>query len=99
MFRACMHRWTASLLILGTAGVTYGADPLPVKTVAFEAKSVGRTMKYNIVLPAAYESSSDRYPVLYLLHGLTSNYSACARMRVPEYARPLDVIVVMPDVG
>ncbi|HMC89118.1 MAG TPA: DUF4965 domain-containing protein, partial [Gemmataceae bacterium] len=75
------------------------AEPLPVKTVEFDSKSVGRKMKYNIILPARYEQSSDRYPVLYLLHGFSSNYTAWARMGVPEYARPFDLIVVMPDVG
>ncbi len=72
---------------------------LPVKTVAFTSDAVGRTMKYNIVLPARYEQTSARYPVLYLLHGLTSNYTAWARMGVPDYARAYDLIVVMPDVG
>ena len=70
-----------------------------VKTVAFDSPGVGRKMKCNIVLPAKYEQTTDRYPVLYLLHGLTSNYTAWARMNVPEYARGLDLIVVMPDVG
>jgi len=75
------------------------AQPLPVKTAEFASEAVGRTMKYNIVLPEKYDQSKDRYPVLYLLHGLTSNYTAWARMRVPEYARAFDLIVVMPDVG
>lgn len=70
-----------------------------VKTVSFESESVGRTMKYNLVLPARYEQGTERYPVLYLLHGLTSNYTAWALMKVPEYARTMDVIVIMPDVG
>lgn len=70
-----------------------------VKTVAFDSPSVGRKMKYNIVLPARYDSSKDRYPVLYLLHGLTSNYTAWALMKVPTYAAQYDMIVVMPDVG
>lgn len=69
------------------------------KTIPFESPSVGRTMKYNIVLPVNYDQSTDRYPVLYLLHGLTSNYTAWVRMNVPKYAAPLDLIVVMPDVG
>ncbi len=70
-----------------------------VKTVSFKSDSVGRTMKYNLVLPAKYEQGTERYPVLYLLHGLTSNYTAWALMKVPEYAKTLDVIVIMPDVG
>jgi putative tributyrin esterase len=75
------------------------AEPLPVKTIEFGSDSVGRKMKYNIVLPAGYQQGQQRYPVLYLLHGLTSNYTAWARMRVPEYARQYELIVVMPDVG
>jgi S-formylglutathione hydrolase FrmB len=70
-----------------------------VKTVEFSSESVGRKMKYNIVLPAKYEQSADRYPVLYLLHGFSSNYTAWPRLRVPEYARAYDLIVVIPDAG
>ena len=55
-------------------------QPASVKTVEFDSPSVGRKMKYNIVLPVKYEQSKNRYPVLYLLHGLTSNYTAWARM-------------------
>jgi S-formylglutathione hydrolase FrmB len=70
-----------------------------VKTVEFDGKSVGRKMKYNIALPAKYDQGTDRYPVLYLLHGLTSNYTAWARLGAGDYARAYDLIVVMPDVG
>jgi putative tributyrin esterase len=86
--------WAA--LLLAPAAL---AEPLPVKTVEFQSDSVGRKMKYNVVLPAKYEQSTDRYPVLYLLHGYTSNYTAWARLGVPEYARAFDLIVVMPDAG
>lgn len=89
----------AVLIVLATCSAVVLAEPLPVKTVEFNAPSVGRQMKYNIVLPADYEESDNRYPVLYLLHGLTSNYTAWARMGVPEYAQHYDLIVVMPDVG
>jgi S-formylglutathione hydrolase FrmB len=75
------------------------AQPLPVNTVDFNSESVGRKMKYNIVLPARYEETKERYPVLYLLHGFSSNYTAWARLGVPEYARAYDLIVVMPDAG
>ncbi|MCI0455780.1 MAG: hypothetical protein L0Z62_02205 [Gemmataceae bacterium] len=75
------------------------AEALPVKTVEFSSEAVGRKMKYNIVLPAQYEQTTDRYPVLYLLHGYSSNYTAWARMGVADYARAYDLIVVMPDAG
>jgi S-formylglutathione hydrolase FrmB len=88
--------WVAFALLAPTSA---SAQPLPVKTVAFTSESVGRTMKYNVVLPAKYDQAADRYPVLYLLHGLTSNYTDWARMGVPEYARAYDLIVVMADAG
>ena len=69
------------------------------KTVAYESPSVGRTLKYNIVLPTAYSSTERRYPVLYLLHGFTSDYTAWVRMGVPRYAKNYDLIVVMADAG
>jgi S-formylglutathione hydrolase FrmB len=75
------------------------AQPLPVKTVEFNSPSVGRKLKYNVILPAKYEQSTDRYPVLYLLHGLSGNYTNWAGMGVPEYARNYDLIVVMADGG
>lgn len=93
-------RYSALMLTLFVASSLVAQQPQSgVKTVSFKSDSVGRTMKFNIVLPVKYEGSSDRYPVLYLLHGLTSNYTAWARMKVPEYAKAYDLIVVMPDVG
>jgi uncharacterized protein (TIGR03067 family) len=92
-------RFLLALAVLWLVPTTAPAQPLPVKTVEFNSESVGRKMKYNIVLPAKYDQTKDRYPVLYLLHGLTSNYTAWARMGVPDYARAYDLIVVMPDVG
>ncbi len=71
----------------------------PVKTVEFTSESVGRKMKYNVALPADYDRTTDRYPVLYLLHGLTSNYTAWARLGAADAAKGLGLIVVMPDVG
>ena len=90
----------AILLTTFSAEVLAQQPPLSsVTTVSFKSESVGRMMKFNIVLPTKYEGSTERYPVLYLLHGLTSNYTAWAKMKVPEYAKAYDMIVVMPDVG
>jgi S-formylglutathione hydrolase FrmB len=98
-----MKKLLASIVACATfpllVPVTAVAQALPVKIVEFAGESVGRKMKYNIVLPEKYDQTTDHYPVLYLLHGLTSNYTAWAFMGVPRYARSYDLIVVMPDVG
>ena len=75
-------------------------QPSAVKTVTFDAPSIGRKTAYNIILPADYETSGDkRYPVLYLLHGLSGNYANWAGMGAARAAKGLDLIVVMPDGG
>jgi len=89
----------AGLISTALVATSLSAEPLPVKTIEQKADSVARTMKYNIVLPADYDASTDRYPVLYLLHGLTSNYTAWAYMNVPQVAANYKLIIVMPDVG
>jgi putative tributyrin esterase len=89
-------------LALPTAVIARDVPPkqdTSVKTVEFTGESVGRKLKYNIALPPKYDQSTDRYPVLYLLHGYTSNYTAWARLGAGDYARAYDLIVVMPDVG
>jgi S-formylglutathione hydrolase FrmB len=74
--------------------------PPGVKTVSFEAPSVGRTLKYNVALPKSYEAEPERrYPVLYLLHGFTSDYTAWAFLGAGRAAAPYDLIVVMVDAG
>ncbi len=42
----------------------------PLRTVEFHSPAVERTMKYNVALPAGYESSDERYSVLYLVAAL-----------------------------
>ena len=87
-----------AVLLLSVAMVALAQERL--STVEFYSPAVDRTMKYNIVLPAEYDSSNERYPVLYLLHGLTQNYTAWGGQGVPAYAELFgDLIVVMPDGG
>jgi S-formylglutathione hydrolase FrmB len=77
-----------------------GFDPLPVTEVKFYSESVKRDMVINVVLPRDYEKTDTlRYPVLYLCHGLTSNYNEFKYVGVPEYLNRFDMIVVMVDVG
>ena len=82
-----------------TLGAT--AQELDLQTVDLHSAAIDRPTKYNILLPRDYHDSTDRYPVLYLLHGLTQNYTAWGVANgVPFYAGLYDdLIVVMPDAG
>ena len=97
-------RTSLALLVpiaLVLAGHVAQAQSRPAaKTVKIDAPSIGRQTAYNVILPDDYETSGDkRYPVLYLLHGLTGNYTNWAGMGAGRAARGLDLIVVMPDGG
>jgi S-formylglutathione hydrolase FrmB len=89
----------AILLILTAAAAS--AQGRTLRTVEFPSPAVGRTMKYNVLLPQDYETSTARYPVLYLMHGLSQNYTAWGLQNgTPFYAGLYDdLIVVMPDGG
>jgi enterochelin esterase family protein len=50
--------------------------PVPhgtVQAVAYKSKALGTDRKVVVYTPPAYETSTARYPVLYLLHGAGSN--------------------------
>lgn len=65
---------------------------------SFHSSALGRTMKYRVLVPQGYEAAERRYPVLYLLHGLTGDYKDwTTRTNIAEYTRTLPLIVVMPD--
>lgn len=70
-----------------------------VETVQFHSTLVGKILPYNVVLPADYRTSRNtRYPILYLLHGLSGHYSDwLTRTNVADYAAKYRIIIVMPE--
>ena len=82
-------------LILFNCGFANGR----VETVRFQSKLIGAPLPYNVILPPDYDKSKNtRYPVLYLLHGLTGHYSNwVSRTNVADYAAQYRLIVVMPE--
>jgi S-formylglutathione hydrolase FrmB len=70
-----------------------------VETVELQSKLVNKTLPYNVILPTDYNrSNTTRYPVLYLLHGLTGHYSDwVSRTNVADYAAQYRMIIVTPE--
>ena len=87
------------LIVLFLFALTVQAQKSSVETVQFQSKLVNATLPYNVVLPPDYRTSSTtRYPVLYLLHGLTGHYSDwLTKTNVADYAAQYRMIVVMPE--
>lgn len=70
-----------------------------VDTIQFHSELINVTLPYNVLLPSDYDSSRvSRYPVLYLLHGLTGHYTDwVSRTNLADYAAQYRLIVVTPE--
>jgi putative tributyrin esterase len=91
-----MNRLLSALVLVLWIAVAANAR---VETIRFQSKLVNTTLAYNVILPPDYDTArTTRYPVLYLLHGLTGHYSDwAARTNVTDYASAYRMIVVMPE--
>lgn len=71
------------------------------KRETLAAKSLGgAALPYRVLLPSDYATSSRRYPVLYLLHGLTGDENDWwARSKLAQYAARYHLIIVTPGAG
>lgn len=89
------------LLVLASYGQALAASPARVETVQFKSKLINSTLPYKVVLPPDYNSPqtrSTKYPVLYLLHGLTGHYSDwTSRTKLAEYSSQYQMIIVTPE--
>ncbi|HVE76218.1 MAG TPA: alpha/beta hydrolase family protein [Actinomycetota bacterium] len=94
------------VLSLTPGGHAMGAQQVPVEgndrlfEVTMPSPAMQRDMKFRILLPRGYADSNERYPVLYLLHGVGDDETTWTRLTdVEGLTEPLDLIVVMPDSG
>lgn len=66
----------------------------------FESKSLARTVSYRMVIPSDYDRNERRYPVLYLLHGLSGSFDSWeTRTNLVHYAEKYHLLIAMPDAG
>lgn len=72
-----------------------------IQTVPFVSKLIGKPLPYNVIVPVDYEhpgAKAKRYPVLYLLHGLTGHYDNwTTRTKLVQYAAAYPMIIVTPE--
>src|SRR5690348_3525096 len=78
------------------------AQPGTIASSSFHSATLGEDVNYNVYLPAGYTGSSQRYPVLYLLHGRGDSMSAWTQMKakldqlIADGSIPA-TIAIMPD--
>lgn len=79
-----------------------------IKTDSIESKVLGEWVKYNVYTPENFDTSGKtKYPVLYLLHGLSDTYAAWNNnAQLGEVADELlaqgkicEMVIIMPNAG
>jgi S-formylglutathione hydrolase FrmB len=79
---------------------TSTAKDATIRDASFHSDSLGREMHYRVILPAGYESSSESYPALFLLHGVYGDFENWStRTNLVRYAKHFRLIIAMPDAG
>lgn len=69
--------------------------------LVLDSPALGKQTSLRVILPAGFnQESSEKYPVLYLLHGCCGDYKAWTlRTDIEKITEDLPLIVVMPDAG
>ena len=78
-----------------------------VVTDSLSSRVLGVNVKYNVYLPDGYGKAERHYPVVYLLHGLSDNYTAWVKRGnmqtvVDELTRSGEIVpmvIIMPNAG
>lgn len=72
-----------------------------VVELRLNSKLMGREMPYRVIYPFSYKNRkeiSKRYPVIYLLHGLTGHFDNWTdKAKLAVYAKNYDYIIVTPE--
>lgn len=99
--RSVIIAWTIVLFSLSAFGQTSVRIPAEAySNETLKSKLMGRDMPYRVILPTGYRNSNEpiRYPVIYLLHGLTGHFSNWTdKTKVAEYAAKHPFIIVTPE--
>jgi len=75
------------------------ALPANVSEAKLDSKLMGHSMPYRVIVPAGYsKAAAKRYPVIYLLHGLTGHYPNWTTLgTLPKSAEAFNFIFVTPE--
>lgn len=99
---------TNVFIIPGGRGDLYSVNDVPHGTVSkvwYNSPSLGLDRRLTVYTPAGYEGGKDRYPVLYLLHGMGGDENAWSELgraaqildNLIAQGKAQPMIVVMPN--
>ena len=87
-------------LFLSLCCISILAGQVRVVEDSLTSRSLGRSVRYAVLLPEGYSSSNEQYAVLYLLHGFNQDHTAWYQSTdLVHELRPLPLIIVSFDAG
>jgi enterochelin esterase-like enzyme len=98
-----MKKITTALFLL-ISMLSYGQNGLIKESLKVKSNAMGKDIEYSIYLPADYDKTNRSYPVLYLLHGYSDDWTQFGEAQriadetISGGAAPA-MIIVMPDAG
>lgn len=101
-----MIRYLFFILLVG-ASPAWAQSGLLKESLSVKSTILGKDVAYSIYLPADYDVSNRKYPVLYLLHGYTDDETGWTQFgeahmiadRSIQSGESAPMIIVMPDAG
>ena len=96
-----------ALLLFVSANSMLAQGGQLLESQSLNSKILNRVVEYSIYLPQDYQSSSRKYPVLYLLHGYTDDETGWTQFgevkKIADQSMAevdvTDMIIAMPDGG
>jgi S-formylglutathione hydrolase FrmB len=81
------------------SATVFAASPVAkIETRQIASTLLNRTVNYDVILPAGYDESNWRYPVLYLMQGLGGHYDSwIIATNVATFAAKHKMIIVTPE--
>ncbi|MEO8962024.1 MAG: alpha/beta hydrolase family protein [Ginsengibacter sp.] len=94
-----MKKYIAFSYLLVAVVITPVLKAASVDTINIYSRSMHKFSKCVIMLPESYKNSANRYPVVYLLHGYSGDYSDWVKKAaiVKKYVDEFQLIIVCPD--
>lgn len=93
-----MKRWIVIALI---AFLSFDSSAATVDTVSIYSTAMNKAFNCVVIKPGRYKKEKKGFPVVYLLHGYSGNYSNWITLvpALKKYADAFNLLIVCPDGG
>lgn len=99
LFALSFNAYGQNAAVKTDSNQTTSKNAVSIQDLKLESRLMARAMPYRVILPAKYDAGKTvRFPVVYLLHGLTGHFDNWAdKTKLKDFAAGYGYIVVMAE--